>query len=477
MEGKFSFADIKRYQDKLDERGLESFRVIGGLFRKRKNGASGSPKIQVKCLKHNYVCKPVVATSIFRNSKPCIQCQFDKRRNAREKPVSHFQEKIDLRFGRNKYSIKSLEHTNNKKKYKIICLQHNNEFYVTGSNIRKFKGFACEDCKKVQHYKTMSILTWQQRADEIFGPGKFIIPEQVLNNGLINVFCSKHGKLFIQRKNNFSKGHYACKECEFEHRGKHREKYNDQNIQQFFDNIFQEGKKKFLRIERINKNRFIISECCQHPGTIFKQHISNVFKHKGCIHCRNEEASKRYRKYTYDDFISKSKELFGQKYIYPRGQVIKNINTKLELICKIHGTFTRSFYEHISEKRHCRKCEIKYLGERKIAEYLDQNNIIYEYQKSFEGLKNKGKLFYDFYIDKLKLLIEFNGDQHYRKVNKFGGIKALEEVLTNDRIKRVFAHKNGLRLLILEDFHLNNLHKELEIHLFESNTGKKDTIQ
>ena len=48
-------------------------------------------------------------------------------------------------------------------------------------------------------------------------------------------------------------------------------------------------------------------------------------------------------------------------------------------------------------------------GERKIKLYLDKNNVEYISQKTFDGLYGIGgkNLSYDFYIEKLNLLIEY----------------------------------------------------------------------
>lgn len=49
--------------------------------------------------------------------------------------------------------------------------------------------------------------------------------------------------------------------------------------------------------------------------------------------------------------------------------------------------------------------------------YKELKNIFKEVisQKTFEGLKYKNKLRFDFYIPSHKVLIEVNGDQHYNK--------------------------------------------------------------
>lgn len=52
-------------------------------------------------------------------------------------------------------------------------------------------------------------------------------------------------------------------------------------------------------------------------------------------------------------------------------------------------------------------------GEKFIATVLEEKNILYEREKTFEGLSYKLPLQFNFYIPSYNLCIEFNGSQHY----------------------------------------------------------------
>ena len=58
---------------------------------------------------------------------------------------------------------------------------------------------------------------------------------------------------------------------------------------------------------------------------------------------------------------------------------------------------------------------------KKISQYLMSNNINYEPQKTFDSLKgvNNGLLSYDFYLSEYNLLIEFQGQQHEKILQRF----------------------------------------------------------
>lgn len=86
-------------------------------------------------------------------------------------------------------------------------------------------------------------------------------------------------------------------------------------------------------------------------------------------------------------------------------------------------------------------------GEKLIAKYLDSENVPYETQKKFEDLKNISPLSYDFYIPSHKLLIEYQGLQHYEPVEFFGGEEIFEKQKIHDEMKREYARDKGYLLL------------------------------
>ena len=57
-------------------------------------------------------------------------------------------------------------------------------------------------------------------------------------------------------------------------------------------------------------------------------------------------------------------------------------------------------------------------GEEKIEKLLNQAHIVYEREKVFPTLRS-GKLRFDFYLPDSGVLIEFDGQQHFKQVKKF----------------------------------------------------------
>lgn len=88
-------------------------------------------------------------------------------------------------------------------------------------------------------------------------------------------------------------------------------------------------------------------------------------------------------------------------------------------------------------------------GEDKIEKYLKTNKIIYESQKTFDDCKLERVLPFDFYLTELKILIEYQGVQHYKAVDFFGGEEALKKQRARDKIKRQYAKKKKIKLVII----------------------------
>lgn len=80
-------------------------------------------------------------------------------------------------------------------------------------------------------------------------------------------------------------------------------------------------------------------------------------------------------------------------------------------------------------------------GEKIVYSLLNQTNMEFEYQISFEW-SNKKK--YDFYIPSLNTIIEVHGEQHYNGSFKKMGGRSLEEEQENDKYKREVAIKNNI---------------------------------
>lgn len=168
------------------------------------------------------------------------------------------------------------------------------------------------------------------------------------------------------------------------------------------------------------------------------------------------------------------KENFKTKAIYVHSDRYKYLSeyvdsyTKVEIQCNICGLiFTQKPHSHLSGQG-CPYCK-KSKGEKKIEDWLQLNNIEYFSQKWFSDCRGiKRPLPFDFWIPSKNMLIEFQGEQHYKVVyfsrnvdNVQNMIDSHENTKCNDQIKRDYCLNNKIQLLEIPYWDIKNIDKIL----------------
>lgn len=92
-------------------------------------------------------------------------------------------------------------------------------------------------------------------------------------------------------------------------------------------------------------------------------------------------------------------------------------------------------------------CMCKSKGEMYIEEILHKLNIEFERQKRFDDCKSKRTLPFDFYIPKFNVCIEYDGEQHFKSIEHWGGEERFLERQLNDQIKNDFCKDNNIKLV------------------------------
>jgi hypothetical protein len=95
-------------------------------------------------------------------------------------------------------------------------------------------------------------------------------------------------------------------------------------------------------------------------------------------------------------------------------------------------------------------CATQSSGERYISSVLEEFNIDFKEQYIFSDCKYKQPLRFDFAIftnDKLLYLIEYDGKQHFKPINWFGGVEGFEKTQIRDNIKNEYCKKHNINLL------------------------------
>lgn len=134
--------------------------------------------------------------------------------------------------------------------------------------------------------------------------------------------------------------------------------------------------------------------------------------------------------------------------------------SKIKIICPKHGIFEQSAYIHISGSG-CPKCKSS-KGEIEIQKYLYDNNIKYEYQKIFKDCKLKTYLPFDFYLFEHNICIEYDGEQHFKPIEYFGGYNAFNDLKIKDQLKTEYCEINKIKLIRISYIDIKNIKKILK---------------
>lgn len=211
----------------------------------------------------------------------------------------------------------------------------------------------------------------------------------------------------------------------------------------------------YSNVRYVNKRTKVKIVCIEH-GMFEQTPDIHLNQESGCFKCGLNLISKKNRLGN-DRFIKKSKKIHGDKYNYSLVEYI-NAKNKIKIKCRKHGIFNQSPNDHLNGCG-CPKCN-ESNGERKIRLFLENKNLDFIYQKKFDNCVNIKKLPFDFYLPKKKLLIEFDGEQHYSG-NNFFGLDSHFKTKNNDKIKNKFCHDNKLDLIRIPFYEINNLEKIL----------------
>lgn len=163
-------------------------------------------------------------------------------------------------------------------------------------------------------------------------------------------------------------------------------------------------------------------------------------KSKGCLYCGQhknykEKFEEQLKEYGDESFSLVSKFDSNAKHVLIRHE-------DCGFIFRIKPQSIVS-----NKKISCPKCKrLESKGEEKIRKYLENNNIEFDSQVRYPEL---GRLSFDFRVvqEKQVILIEFQGDQHYRPVKCFGGIEHFFKQQKYDEEKRQFCLNNNYTLI------------------------------
>lgn len=348
--------------------------------------------------------------------------------------INSFIEKSSF-IHENRYDYSKYNYANCLTKVDIICPIHGT---FSQTPRRHLSGFGCQKCsflKKITN-QTKTTEKFIEEARSIHGNFyDYSLTNYKNSKTDVKIICKLHGE-FLQNPHHHLNGH-GCSKCAgckpltkqvFVQRANeiHMNKYNY----------------NFLEYTSLNNKVDIL--CSVHG--LFSQNALNHLHGAGCPSCSGSI------KHTTESFIEKCKFTHGERYDYSCVDY-KNNKENIKIICKEHGAFLQRPIHH-SRGSGCPKCKSS-RGEKIIRNILENNNIKFTEQKKFSTCKNIKELPFDFYLDDLDVLIEYQGEHHFEpksKTRMFGASNtrgAYLKVKHSDQIKSTWCQNNNKKLLAI----------------------------
>lgn len=194
---------------------------------------------------------------------------------------------------------------------------------------------------------------------------------------------------------------------------------------------------------------------CSLDGTEWTDVPKNVLRVKHCcLTCQLRTLSER-QTWTHEYYLERLQQV--TKTIIPLERYVHNM-TPIKHKCLVCGLEWDTVPSNLLDSGSCPECSST-KGESMITYYLKLYNIEFECQKSFDGLKYKNPLKYDFYLPNNNILIEYDGEFHYFPIFSEESFK-VEKI--RDEIKTNYAKENGIRLIRIPYWEFENIENILK---------------
>ena len=281
-----------------------------------------------------------------------------------------------------------------------------------------------------------------------------------------NISIKEYNELSDEDKENFYKAYSNGKEFIKAIRLRKTKNMKKQGYKQPNGNLTFVDELK--RIDKKTTNFYYLCKCdCGNWYIIENGHFEKEdIKSCGCL--RKERGFEMMKKMGTEIFIDIKNNIYGDlKVLKP---INRGANEGLIWECEcvkcgqkqnVLGTLLRN-----NHRRYCAYCntERKSIGEQLIKELLNNADILYQNEKTFDSCKfpetNK-KARFDFYVNN-QYIIEFDGEQHYHPVQFPGmteeeSIKAFLSNQLRDNYKNQWCKNNNIPLIRIPYTHLKDI--------------------
>lgn len=435
---------MRKYLDELKEKEIDAVPL--------EDYKGADVKIKHKCLKHDVEWE--ASPSNILKGKGCQVCRIEKTRQKRAKPHEKYVEEMK-RINPDVEVIGRYINVNTPITHH--CLKHDVYWETTPASM--LQGCGCPVCKS-EKLRDANVTNYDEFMDilTLFYPDYELIGEFKGVSVKTTFYCKKHDLYWDTYPYNIFKG-MGCNECR---KDKMKESMSKPH-EQYINELCKVNPNIEVLEPYVNSNTHILHRCKKHNYEWLTPPAS-MLKGSGCPECMKEKISNKNTK-THEQYLAD----------------VAKINPDIEVLGEYQGADLPILHRckkdghewmvapHIILIGHgCPMCN-ETNGERRVRQFLEANNILYEEQKRFDDCRGKKPLPFDFYLPEYNSLIEYDGEHHYFPIN-FSGLGEdwakghYETTIMHDEIKDEYCKKNNIHLLRIPYF--ADIGSELQKFLF-----------
>ncbi len=392
-------------------------------------------KIDVSCKVCDHQWSVLPNSLVGRRATGCPVCSINNRKSPKRITPEEWRRRCSDKHN-GKYTCDLSNYINQDTPIEIICPTHG-AFLKKPSTHLHYSG--CPPCGYVRSSDTRTGDTAQYitRVSKIHS-GKYDYSKTIYTGSKFKliVTCPVHGDFNIVASRHLRKA--GCQFCSKELMGKSRTK----GRLYFIEKACRVHGDKYDYTQAVYKDyKTKLRIVCPTHG-VFEQTPSGHIAGSGCSECGSDQM-----KITQDVFFKRVTKLHPElilddKTRYSRADKLVTVK------CKTHGYFDRIASELMRVPRlgrvtiDCPKCESS-AGELKLRQIL--TTLGFQFISEYKFLGSKWR--YDFYIPELGILIEYDGEQHYRPISFFGGDVGYETIRQRDKDKDNLAKQRNAKLI------------------------------
>lgn len=363
-------------------------------------------------------------------------------------------ENIDMYFKNNNITTSRLSteyiHNQTVMTWKCEC---GNEFNATWNDVIGGKHY-CNKCARSKRFDGFRDYTQEVRK-ECERRGYILLTDYIHRaNDKFEYICKKHIEYGVQfstydRMVNCNRG---CKQCGIESRVE-KHKIPEHKLKELAES------KGFIYAgfdydnEGMSNNKVNIHIICPHhiDKGIQRVKYHNLERSSGkCGYCMGYHRTKEDLQKELDDLHGTIKILEYDSYMNP-----------IVVQCRVCGHVWSPIGPSLINGRRCPNCN-KSMFEVEVMELLNKWNYQNISQYTYLDCRDKNPLPFDFYLPEYNILIEVDGEGHYKPIPRGSmsyeeAIKALEIVQKHDMIKTQYCIDNDIALIRIPYWERKNL--------------------